>query len=114
MAIGADQAEVVLRLSRTARASGVLLDEVGQPAARKEIAYWGRRIVEGEERAGPTPLRRVRTDGEGRFTLRSLIVGWTYEVVALRGVVGVKLGVAAPKAAGPLDLGTLRMSGVEK
>ncbi|APW61683.1 hypothetical protein BSF38_03208 [Paludisphaera borealis] len=53
-------------------------------------------------------------DDEGRFTLPSLLVGWTYEVFTTRGNDAVKLGVAAPKAPGPLDLGTLRMRDLGK
>ncbi|MDR3620387.1 MAG: sigma-70 family RNA polymerase sigma factor [Paludisphaera borealis] len=112
--IARDQKDVSLSLDPTASASGGLLDDVGQRAAGKEITYWGRWIVAGEQRAGPTFIWRAMTDDEGRFTLPSLLVGWTYEVFTMRGNDAVKLGVAAPKAPGPLDLGTLRMRDLGK
>ena len=114
VAIGADQAEVVLRLSPTASASGVLLDEFGQPAALQDVFATGRRIVDGEGRLGPISARRVKTDAEGRFVLPSLIVGWTYELNTWRVFKSVKLGVAAPEAAGAIDLGTLDMREMKK
>jgi hypothetical protein len=111
--VGRKQKETGVLMTPTARASGVLLDEVGRPAGEQEIAYWGRWLVDGEEREGPTSMKRVRTDAEGRFTLPSLMVGWRYEIATFRGSDAIKLGVAAPKAPGPLDLGTLQTIGVK-
>jgi RNA polymerase sigma factor (sigma-70 family) len=108
------QRDVSVSLAPTASASGVLLDDVGRRAVDKVVSCWGRLIVAGEVKSGPTSIQSVRTDADGRFALSSLLVGWTYEFATTRGVDGVRLGAATPRSPGPFDLGTLRMRDLGK
>jgi RNA polymerase sigma factor (sigma-70 family) len=111
--LGAEDAEVVIRVAPTATASGRLLDEKGEPAANLEL-HWGRRIPLTEKKGGPSMncfAPRVKTDALGRFTLPSLVVGQEYNISVLRGNVFPATGVVRPDAPGPIDLGTLTIGG---
>ena len=83
--IGAEDPEVVIAVSPTATATGVLLDEQGKPAANQKL-YWGRRVYLDEEQRLSMDCfaPKVVTDGEGKFTLPSLVVGQEYEIAVQR------------------------------
>ncbi len=108
--VGAEDPQVVINLSPTATATGVLLDEKGGPAANQEL-YWGRRVYLDEEQKISTECfaPKVKTDGAGRFTLPSLVVGQRYEIAVQRENVYPAAGMVRPEKAGPIDLGTLRI-----
>jgi len=107
--LAAGTKEVVIAVSPTASASGVLLDVDGQPAANEELT-WDRGITIGENgqisMSNTTP--RMNTDAKGRFTLRGLIVGQGYPVCIERGR-GFQLAcLVRPEAPGPIDLGPIQ------
>ena len=83
--IGAEDPQVTIALSPTAMATGVLLDEQGKPAANQKL-YWGRRVYQEEEQRVSMICfaPKVVTDGEGKFTLPSLVVGQKYEIAVAR------------------------------
>jgi thiol-disulfide isomerase/thioredoxin len=109
--IGGDQSEIVILVSPTATAKGIILEERGNPIANAEVSS-GRRIRmdnghdDYNERLTPTTL----TDERGRFALPELIVGQEYMINVPAGdrswhvVAYVK-----PQEAGPLELGTLQV-----
>ncbi len=107
---GAEDPEVVIAVSPTATATGVLLDEQGKPAANQELT-WGRRVYLDEERTVSMICfaPKVVTDGEGKFTLPSLVVGQEYEIAVQRENRFPAAGAVRPEKAGQIDLGTLRV-----
>ena len=111
--VGAEDPEVVIPIFPTATATGLLLDEQGKPAANQPL-YWGRRVYFDAERRSSRDCfaPKVVTDASGKFTLPSLVVGQPYVISVHREEKGYYLeaGVARPKAPGPVDLGTLRVS----
>ena len=76
---GAEDPGVVIALSPTATATGLLLDEKGKPAAKQPLS-WGRRVYLNPEKSIMSDHVRpkVVTDESGRFTLPSLVVGQDY------------------------------------
>ena len=52
---------------------------------------------------------KVVTDGEGKFTLPSLVVGQEYGIAVQRENRYPAAGAVRPEKAGPIDLGTLRV-----
>ena len=108
--VGAEDPQVVIAVAPTATATGLLLDEQGKPAANQKL-YWGRRVYLNEEESVSTVCfaPKVVTDGEGRFTLPSLVVGQEYGIAVQRGNTYPAAGAVRPEKAGPFDLGTLRV-----
>lgn len=108
--VGAEDPQVVISLSPTATATGVLLDEKGKPAANQDL-FWGRRVYLDEEQKISTECfaPKVKTDGEGKFTLPSLVVGQRYEIAVQRENVYPAAGMVRPDKAVSIDLGTLRV-----
>jgi|GEM_PF-2016216 len=107
--IGPDESNIVVPLTPTASASGLLLDEHGEPAANQPID-WGRRIYIGEDGRGHITafaFDKVVTDDEGRFTLPALVVGQRYDISVKRDRFYHPVGVAAPQKPGPMDLGAI-------
>ena len=108
--IGAEDHRVVIAISPTATATGVLLDEQGKPAANQEL-FWGRRVyLDEEQRVSMTCFApKVVTDGAGKFTLPSLVVGQRYEIAVQRENRYPAAGIVRPEKAGTIDLGTLQV-----
>ena len=105
-----DESEVVIPVSPTATATGIILDERGHPMANVEVGS-DRTVREndgrGHTREGFTPT--VLTDDRGRFALPELLVGQEYEITVPAGKRGWHIVAAIkPREAGPLELGTLR------
>jgi RNA polymerase sigma factor (sigma-70 family) len=107
--VGAEDPEVLIAVSPTATASGVLLDLNGKPAA-SQVLEWGRRVfLDAEEQISMTCFApRVVADAQGRFTLPSLVVGQQYEISLQKDNVYHAAGVVRPEKPSPIDLGTLR------
>lgn len=100
-----------IAVSPTATATGLLVDESGDPAPNLEL-YWGRRVFLGQGENSPMIFGfapNVVTDREGRFTLPSLVVGEEYHISVLRGNQYAPTGAVQPETPGPIDLGTLRI-----
>jgi hypothetical protein len=104
------QGEVVI--GPLATASGRLCDLQGQPLAQRELRF-GIRIFEGEPGRGPFSDNFggiTTTDSAGRFSISGLVPGQTYHLSiqldesSSRGVTEI-----APRAAGALDLGDLKV-----
>ena len=102
--------QVEIALSPTATATGLLLDEQGKPAANQKLE-WGRRVyLDQEQRVSMTCFApKVVTDGEGKFTLPSLVVGQEYGIAVRRENSYPAAGAVRPEKAGLIDLGTLRV-----
>jgi len=107
--VGAEDAEVTIPAAPTATATGLLLDEKGQAAARQELC-WGRRIfLDDDKNVSMTCFApKVVTDANGRFMLPALVVGQEYEISVQRDNVYNAAGTVRPETASPIDLGTLR------
>ena len=107
--VGAEDPQVVIAVSPTATATGVLLDEKGKPAANQKL-YWGRRVYLDEEQRVSMECfaPKVMTDGNGKFTLPSLVVGQEYDIAVQRDNLYLAAGVVRPDKPGTIDLGTLR------
>ena len=112
--IGPDDPEVVIPLTPTASATGLLLDEQGEPARNQELS-WGRRVYSDAEHASFMHVfaPKVVSDDQGRFTLPALVVGQKYEISVKRDDVYRMAGVAEPQQPGPMDLGTLQVGAYE-
>ena len=72
--VGAEDPEVVIAVSPTATATGVLLDEQGKPAANQEL-YWGRRVYLDEEQKGLDDLFRPQGHDRRRRQVHAAIAG---------------------------------------
>ena len=98
--IGAEDPQVVIPLSPTATATGVLLDEQGKPAANQKL-FWGRRVyLDDEQRVSMECFApEVTTDRDGKFTLPSLVVGQEYNIAVPRGNTFPAAGVVRPEKA---------------
>jgi RNA polymerase sigma factor (sigma-70 family) len=108
--VGAEAAEVVIAVSPTATATGILLDTSGQPASKVSLE-WGRRVyLDDEQRLSMTCFApRVVTDANGRFMLPGLVVGQEYDISLLtKNDVYEAAGAVRPEKAEAIDLGTLR------
>ncbi len=109
--IRGEDREVVIPVSPTVTATGIILDERGHPMAN--VAVTSDREVRGNDGRGQSTNERftptVLTDDRGRFALRELLVGHEYVITVPAGknswhiVAWVK-----PQEAGPLELGTLQ------
>jgi thiol-disulfide isomerase/thioredoxin len=108
--VGAEDPQVLIALSPTATATGLLLDEQGKPAANQKLS-WGRRVYLNEEESVSMTCfaPKVVTDGDGKFTLPSLVVGQEYGIAVQRENSYPAAGAVRPEKAGLLDLGTLRV-----
>ncbi len=108
--IGAEDPQVVIAVSPTATATGLLLDEKGKPAANQKL-FWGRRVYLDDAQGVSTECfaPQVTTDGQGKFTLPSLVVGQEYNIAVPRGNMYPAAGAVRPEKPGPIDLGTLRV-----
>jgi RNA polymerase sigma factor (sigma-70 family) len=108
--VGAEDPEVVIALSPTATATGLLLDEQGKPAANQQL-YWGRRVYLDEDKRVSTECfaPKVETDKAGKFSLASLVVGQEYKISVQRENKYLMAGVVKPEKPGPIDLGTLKV-----
>jgi RNA polymerase sigma factor (sigma-70 family) len=106
---GAEDADVLISISPTATASGVLLDLDGKPAANKSLD-WGRRVfMDAEEQMSMICFApKVVTDTHGHFTLPSLVVGQKYGIALLKDNVYHPAGAIQPEKQGHIDLGTIR------
>ena len=107
---GAEDTDVVIPVSPVATASGLLLDEQGQPVVNTRLA-WGRRVFLDNERKLSMSLfgPKAMTDSAGRFTLPSLVVGQDYEISIQRGKFFHGAGAVRPEKAGAIDLGRLKV-----
>jgi thiol-disulfide isomerase/thioredoxin len=107
---GAEETQVVIPLSPTATATGVLLDEQGRPAANQKL-FWGRRVYLDEEQRVSTECfaPKVVTDSEGKFMLPSLVVGQKYNIAVERENRYPAAGAVRPEKPGKIELGTLRV-----
>jgi RNA polymerase sigma factor (sigma-70 family) len=107
--VGAEDLDVLISISPTATASGVLLDLDGKPAANKSLD-WGRRVfMDAEERMSMTCFApKVVTDGQGRFTLPSLVIGQEYGISLQKDNVYHAAGAVRPEKPGHIELGTIR------
>ncbi len=113
--VGAEAPEIVIAVAPMATATGVLLDDRGQPAANQNLE-WGRRVfIDDEQTISMTCFApRVVTDSKGRFTLPALVVDQEYEISLLKHGDGSvpdqyqAAGAVRPKNAARIDLGTLR------
>ena len=109
--VGTEQAEVVIALAPTASATGLLVDDRGDPVPNQKLD-WGRRVFLDAKRQLSTEVFGpvVKTDGNGQFTLPALVVGQSYEISVVRND-GVYLptGLARPEVPGAIDLGPLRV-----
>jgi thiol-disulfide isomerase/thioredoxin len=107
--IGAEVPQVLIAISPTATATGLLLDEKGKPAANQKL-QWGRRVFLNEEMTISMQCfaPKVTTDREGRFTLPSLIVGQEYEIGIRKEISYPQAGAVRPEKTGQIDLGTLQ------
>lgn len=105
---GPDDAEGVVAARPTATATGLLLDEEGEPLRRQKLD-WGRRFPDDGSGFMHVFGPEVVTDDEGRFTLPSLVVGETYRVGVKRGNVYPSAGFIQPSRPGPIDVGPLRI-----
>jgi len=106
-----DTPEVVLKLAPTASATGLLLDEKGEPAANRELE-WGRRtllIDENRSLTLPFSFAKVVTDDQGRFTLPALVVGARYDISVKDDSAPFVIGFVTAQKPGPMDLGTLKI-----
>jgi RNA polymerase sigma factor (sigma-70 family) len=115
--ISGDGAEVVIPLGPTATASGIVLDERGNPQANT-VLFWGRRVHMGDENA---PWRtafstKATTDEDGRFVLPELVVGQPYDISVPIRKANAKdpdgwnsVGAVLPEKAAAIDLGTLQV-----
>ena len=108
--VGAEDPEVVIAISPTATATGLLLDEQGKPASNQPLD-WGRSVyLDEEQKLSSTCFApKVVTDAAGKFTLPSLVVGQEYDISVRRENVYHATGMVRPKAPGPIDLGTLQI-----
>ncbi|WP_435009078.1 sigma-70 family RNA polymerase sigma factor [Tundrisphaera lichenicola] len=108
--VGAEDPEVVIPISPTATATGLLLDEQGKPAANQPLE-WGRRVyLDEEEQISMTCFApKVVTDAEGRFILPSLVVGQEYNISVQRDNMYLAAGVVRPESPSPIDLRTLKI-----
>lgn len=116
--IGEDTPSTAMTIGPLASASGRLLDEAGQPLAEQEISY-GIRIHEGDETA---PFQdcyggKTTTDSDGKFEIKSLIIGQKYHVtwVTYTGpnksnYLGRRVTEHTPLSVAPVDLGDLKQS----
>ena len=107
--VGAEDPDVLISISPTSTASGVLLDRDGKPAANKSLD-WGRRVfMDAEEQISMICFApKVVTDAQGHFTLPSLVVGQEYGIALLKDNVYHAAGAIQPEKPGHIDLGTLR------
>jgi len=108
--VGRDAKRAVIRVSRTATASGLLLNGRGEPVAGQELLC-GRHVYLGDE--GASPFRRVfaprvATDAAGRFKIPGLVVGYEYHLSQTKGLQTRTVAIIRPRAPGPLDLGRVR------
>jgi peroxiredoxin len=105
-----DEREVVIPVSPTATATGIILDERGHPMANVEVGadrYIRKDDGRGHTREGFAPT--VLTDDRGRFALPELLVGHEYEITVPARERGWHIVAAIkPREAGALELGTLR------
>jgi thiol-disulfide isomerase/thioredoxin len=106
---GKDDTEIVIGVSPTAKAAGILLDESGQPAANRELS-WGRyTFVDDDQGIGMFCfVPKVMTDAKGRFTLPEMIVGEDYSVSIQRDNRFKMAALVRPERPGPIDLGTIQ------
>ena len=79
--VGAEDPEILIAVTPTATATGVLLDQRGKPAANQNLE-WGRRVfVDEKQDISMTCFApKVVTDAKGRFTLPALVVGQEYDI----------------------------------
>jgi len=106
---GKDDTEIIIAVSPTATATGLLLDESGKPAANQELS-WGRRVIVDEERQMSMNcfVPKVVTDAKGRFNLPELVVGEEYNVSIEKGGQYKMAALVRPERPGPIDLGTIQ------
>jgi thiol-disulfide isomerase/thioredoxin len=99
----------VIAVAPTATATGVLLDQKGEPAANQNLE-WGRRVLldEKQDISMTCFAPKVVTDAQGRFTLPELVVGQEYDISLQKDNVYHAAGAVRPEKAGRVELGTLR------
>ena len=109
--IRGDDREIVIPVSPTATAVGIILDERGKPVANAEVA--SERYIRKNAGQGHTPERytpTALTDERGRFALPELLVGQEYEITVPAGKNHWYIaGWVKPHEAGPLEVGTLEV-----
>ncbi len=108
--LGANDSQVVIPLTPTATATGILLDELGKPAANRRLT-WGRRVYvdDGKTVSMLCFAPEVATDRDGKFALPSLVIGQEYEIAVEREYCIPAAGAIRPEKASMIDLGTLQI-----
>lgn len=103
--------EVVVPIGPTATATGLLLDEQGEPVANQKLVMRPQvPFGKGDKRAQPYQFNiKVVTDAEGRFTFTGLVIGQDFEIIADQRGTYPRVGVVRPEKPAPINLGTLQI-----
>ncbi|WP_152054157.1 sigma-70 family RNA polymerase sigma factor [Tautonia marina] len=107
----ANEKEVTILIGPLASATGIALDEQGEPIADQDLDFV--RVVRPEGYTGSAhraiPGPKVTTDAEGRFTMGGMVIGCPYRLSLKRGNGYHPLIEFTPTEPGLTDLGTLRL-----